>query len=49
VWISLLIVWFVAVEGAPRVLLLFVGTEMIGAIAQLREVYRRRSPIASRS
>ena len=42
VWISLLIVWFVAIEGAPRVLLLFIITEMIGAVAQLREVYRRR-------
>ena len=41
VWISALLVWFVAVEGAPRVLLLFVGTEMIGAVAQLYAVYRR--------
>jgi hypothetical protein len=40
VWVSLLIVWFVAVESAPRVLLLFIVTEMIGAIAQLHEVYR---------
>jgi hypothetical protein len=47
VWISALIVWFVVVEGAPRVLLLFVATEMIGAVAQLREVYRR--PIAAAS
>ncbi len=47
VWISLLIVWFVVVEGAPRVLLLFIVTEMIGAIAQLHEVYRRKSPRAS--
>ena len=44
VWISLLIVWFVAVEGAPRVLLLFVVTEMLGAIAQLHEVYFRKLP-----
>jgi len=42
VWISLLIVWFVAVEGAPRVLLVFIVTEMLGAIAQLREVYFRK-------
>ncbi len=47
VWISLLIVWFVVVEGAPRVLLLFIVTEMIGAIAQLHEVYRRKPPRAS--
>ncbi len=45
VWVSLLIVWFVAIEGAPRVLLLFVVTEMIGAVAQLHEVYGRRTPI----
>ena len=45
VWVSLLIVWFVAVEGAPRVLLLFIVTEMIGAVAQLHEVYRRSLPI----
>jgi hypothetical protein len=42
VWVSLLIVWFVAVEGAPRVLLLFIVTEMIGALAQLHEVYFRK-------
>lgn len=42
VWISLLIVWFVAAEGAPRVLLLFVVTEMAGAVSQLYEVYRKR-------
>jgi hypothetical protein len=41
VWISALIVWFVVLDGAPRVLLLFVVTEMIGAISQLHEVYRR--------
>jgi hypothetical protein len=41
-WISALIVWFVAIEGAPRVLLLFVATEMIGAVAQLYEVYGAR-------
>ena len=46
VWISGLIIYFVAVAGAPRVLLLFVATEMIGAIAQLHEVYRRRLPIS---
>lgn len=45
VWVSLLIVWFVAVEGAPRVLLLFIITEMIGAVAQLYEVYGRK-PLA---
>ncbi len=44
VWISLLIVWFVAVEGAPRVILLFVVTEMLGAVAQLHEVYFRKLP-----
>jgi hypothetical protein len=42
VWISLLIVYFVAFGGAPRVLLVFIVTEMLGAVAQLREVYRRR-------
>jgi len=42
VWVSLLIVWFVAVEGAPRVLLVFIVTEMLGAVAQLREVYLRK-------
>ena len=46
VWMSALIVWFVAVESAPRVLLLFIVTEMIGAVAQLYEVYRRK-PIIS--
>ncbi|MEO8938287.1 MAG: hypothetical protein ABI277_02655, partial [Burkholderiaceae bacterium] len=50
VWVSLLIVWFVAVEGAPRVLLLFIVTEMLGAVAQLYEVYGRKSlPVAARS
>ncbi|MEO7116004.1 MAG: hypothetical protein ABIZ18_09085 [Caldimonas sp.] len=44
VWVSLLIIWFVAVEGAPRVVLLFVITEMLGAIAQLHEVYFRKLP-----
>lgn len=44
IWISLLIVWFVAVEGAPRVLLLFIVTEMLGAVAQLYEVYGRKLP-----
>ena len=43
VWVSLLIVWFVAVEGAPRVLLVFIVTEMLGAVAQLREVYWRNA------
>lgn len=47
VWISLLIVYFVAVEGAPRVLLLFIVTEMAGAVAQLHEVYRRKAPAAA--
>jgi hypothetical protein len=42
VWISLLIVWFVAVEDAPRVLLIFILTEMLGAFAQLHEVYVRK-------
>ena len=49
VWISLLIVWFVAVEGAPRVLLLFIVTEMLGAIAQLYEVYLRKPLPASQA
>ncbi len=49
VWVSLLIVWFVAVEGAPRVLLLFIGTEMLGAIVQLYEVYLRKPPPALRN
>lgn len=47
VWVSLLIVWFVAVESAPRVLLLFIITEMLGAVAQLHEVYRRKPPRSS--
>lgn len=47
VWVSLLIVWFVTVEGAPRVLLLFIVTEMIGAVAQLHEVYRYKPPLGS--
>ncbi len=42
VWISLLIVWFVTVESAPRVLLIFIVTEMLGAFAQLHEVYVRK-------
>ena len=42
VWVSALIVWFVVVEGAPRVLLLFIVTEMAGAFAQLHEVYLRK-------
>ncbi len=42
VWVSLLIVWFVTVEGAPRVLLLFIVSEIVGAVAQLHEVYRTR-------
>jgi hypothetical protein len=42
VWVSALIVWFVVVEGAPRVLLLFIATEMAGAVAQLHEVYVRK-------
>jgi hypothetical protein len=45
VWVSLLIVWFVVIEGAPRVLLLFIATEMVGAIAQLYEVYLRKPPL----
>ena len=45
VWISLLILWFVGVEGAPRVLLLFIVTEMAGAISQLHEVYRDKPPL----
>ena len=49
VWISLLIVYYVAVEGAPRVLLVFIVTEMAGAIAQLRAVYRPRRIPASRA
>ena len=49
VWISALIVWFVAVEGAPRVLLLFIVTEMLGAVAQLRAVYRTRPLAAERA
>jgi hypothetical protein len=48
VWISLLITWFVAIEGAPRVLLLFIITEMVGAIAQLHEVYFRKIPVLER-
>lgn len=45
VWISLLIVYFVAFAGAPRVLLVFVLTEMAGAVVQLYEVYKRRPPL----
>jgi len=40
IWVSALILYFVILEGAPQVLLLFVGTEMAGAIAQLRIAYR---------
>lgn len=47
VWVSLLIVYFVAVEGAPRVLLVFIVSEMAGAISQLLEVYRPRPPGAA--
>ncbi len=47
VWISALIIYFVAFGGAPRVLLVFVATEMAGAVVQLREVYKRRAPITS--
>jgi hypothetical protein len=39
--VSALLIFFVLVAGAPRVLLLFVVTEMAGAIGQLRVVYRR--------
>jgi hypothetical protein len=39
--VSALLIYFVLVAGAPRVLLLFVVTEMAGAIGQLRVVYRR--------
>ncbi len=49
VWVSLLIVWFVLVEGAPRVLLLFIVTEMLGAVSQLHEVYRRKPLAAART
>ena len=45
VWISALIIYFVAFAGAPRVLLVFVLTEMAGAVVQLREVYKRRPPL----
>ena len=48
VWISALIIYFVAFGGAPRVLLVFVVTEMAGAAAQLREVYKRRPPLVTK-
>lgn len=47
VWVSLLIVYFVTVADGPRVLLVFIVTEMAGAVAQLREVYRSRPPRSS--
>jgi hypothetical protein len=40
--VSALLIYFVFVTGAPKVLLLFVITEMAGAIAQLRAVYFKR-------
>lgn len=39
--VSAVILWFVFGAGAPKVLLLFVVTEMAGAIGQLRAVYWR--------
>ena len=48
VWISALIIYFVGFGGAPRVLLVFVVTEMAGAVAQLREVYKRRPPLVTK-
>lgn len=41
VGVSALLLYFVLGAGAPPVLLLFVITEMAGAIGQLRDVYRR--------
>jgi hypothetical protein len=41
VLVSLLIAYYILVEGAIPVLWLFVGTEMAGAIAQGRAVLRR--------
>lgn len=49
VWISALIIYFVAFAGAPRVLLMFVVTEMAGAVMQLREVYKRRPPLNAKT
>lgn len=44
VWVSALIVYYVAIENAPGVLLVFVITEMAGAVAQLAAVYRKPTP-----
>jgi hypothetical protein len=38
VWVSLLILWYVLVGGAPGLLLLFAGTELGGAFAEGRLV-----------
>lgn len=38
--VSLLIAWYIVTEGVVPVLWLFVGTEMLGAIAQFRAVLR---------
>ena|GEM_PF-1317569 len=45
VWVSLLIVYFVAFADAPRVLLVFIATEMAGAVSQLHKVYRKRPDV----
>lgn len=47
VWIAGLLIWFVAAEGAPRVLLVFVLTELAGAVAQWRALAPRRVPGSS--
>ena len=39
--VSALLLYFILVLGAPRVLLFFVFTEMLGAVAQLWAVYRK--------
>ena len=39
--VSALLLYFVLILGAPRVLLFFVFTEMLGSVAQLWAVYRK--------
>ena len=42
--VALLIVWYVLVENAPQALWLFVFTEGVGAVAQLRACLREPAP-----
>jgi len=43
-WVGALLVWFILGLGAPPALWLFVFTEWIGALAQLRAAYWPRTP-----